>query len=277
MKVDAMVDVILGTRKKRLVNNKNKKRIKSVKKTVNDLDEAQVLQQKEMVQKDVMQKEMVQKEVNVMQKEDQDATETGMESLKQLEILDQVLKGKNATADHSQIKNAKKIGKYLGIDCEMVGTGVDGSNSVLARVSVVNYHGNTVLDEYVKPKEKVTDYRSWVSGVYPHHLKDASDFESVQKKIASLLKDRILVGHALKNDLKVLLLNHPSHMTRDTSKYVPFKKYAKGKHPSLKTLARELLGLDIQGGKHCSIEDAKVAMLLFKKVKNEWETKFKNK
>jgi RNA exonuclease 4 len=85
------------------------------------------------------------------------------------------------------------------------------------------------------------------------------------------------VGHALKNDLKVLMLKHPANMTRDTSKYLPFKKYAKGKHPALKTLAKELLGLEIQSGKHCSVEDAKVAMLIFKKVKNEWESKFKNK
>lgn len=279
-KVDELVDRILGTRVVKKVK-KSKKTAKNPIKVMHDAasnesDQGVLLCQEEKNEIEVQVMHSVQEE------EEQDNQEARKESLTQMQILDQVLRqeGNSKVEDiknKTETKNLKKIGKYLGIDCEMVGTGQDGANSVLARVSIVNYHGNTVLDEYVKAKEKITDYRSWVSGVYPHHLKDASDFETVQKKISDLLKDRILVGHALKNDLKVLMLNHPQHMIRDTSKYAPFRKYAKGKHPALKTLAKELLGLDIQGGKHCSVEDAKVAMLIFKKVKNEWETKFKNK
>ena len=195
----------------------------------------------------------------------------------EMEILEKVLKSNINESAVTEPPNSSKIGKYVAIDCEMVGTGMDGATSVLARVSIVNYHGHLILDEYVKAKEKITDYRSWVSGIYPYHLETASDFESVQKKIADILKGRILVGHALKNDLKVLMLKHSRSMIRDTSIYPPFKKYAKGRHPSLKTLAKEILGLDIQDGKHCSIQDAKTTMLLFKKVKDQWEIKFRNK
>lgn len=56
-------------------------------------------------------------------------------------------------------------GKYLAIDCEMVGVGIDGSESSLARVSLVNYHGVVQLDEYVKQREKVVDYRTRYSGI----------------------------------------------------------------------------------------------------------------
>lgn len=69
-----------------------------------------------------------------------------------------------------------RLGKYLAIDCEMVGVGYKGSRSVLARVSLVNFHGTVVLDEYVRPQEEVTDYRTWISGVKPSHLKDGMLF-----------------------------------------------------------------------------------------------------
>lgn len=80
----------------------------------------------------------------------------------------------------------------------------------------------------------------------------AKDFRVVQKKVAELIEGRILVGHALHNDFKVLLiqffnfvvlwswnqdflcefsfrqallLTHPKENLRDTSEYLPFLKY----------------------------------------------------
>lgn len=47
----------------------------------------------------------------------------------------------------------------------MVGVGKDGVESVLARVSLVNQHGHCVYDKFVRPREKVTDFRTHVSGV----------------------------------------------------------------------------------------------------------------
>jgi RNA exonuclease 4 len=58
-----------------------------------------------------------------------------------------------------------RAGKYVAIDCEMVGVGPNGAASVLARVSIVNYDGAVLLDKFVKPVEVVTDYRTFVSGV----------------------------------------------------------------------------------------------------------------
>lgn len=49
----------------------------------------------------------------------------------------------------------------------MVGVGPDGVQSALARVSVVNFHGAILLDRYVKPLERVTDYRTAISGITP--------------------------------------------------------------------------------------------------------------
>lgn len=52
----------------------------------------------------------------------------------------------------------------LAMDCEMVGVG-PMNESALARVSIVNEAGYCILDTFVKPKVKVTDYRTEVSGV----------------------------------------------------------------------------------------------------------------
>ena len=44
----------------------------------------------------------------------------------------------------------------------MVGVGEKGSDSILARISIVNQFGNCVYDKFVKPTEEVVDYRTWV-------------------------------------------------------------------------------------------------------------------
>jgi len=122
-------------------------------------------------------------------------------------------------------------GKYIAIDCEMVGIAGDpsmrystardkGDESSLARVSVVNYYGCVLLDTFVRQRERVTDWRTAVSGVRESDMvngvfccccfcslmadcESAKSFSEVQKLVAALLKDRILVGHAVHNDLQV--------------------------------------------------------------------------
>lgn len=160
-----------------------------------------------------------------------------------------------------------EIGKYIAIDCEMVGVGQGGYESVLARVSIVDFHGRQIYDSYVKPSEKVTDWRTAVSGVSRKEMRFARDFGEVQKEIDDILKDRILVGHDIKHDLDALMLSHPHRDIRDTSKHTAFKKYANGRKPALRILAQQLLNVEIQDGEHSSIEDARVTMLLFRKYK----------
>lgn len=172
---------------------------------------------------------------------------------------------------------SKEIGKYIAMDCEFVGVGPEGKESALARISIVNYFGHVVLDEFVKPREKVVEWRTWVSGIKPEHMKNAITFKDAQKRTADILESRILVGHALKHDLEALMLSHPKSMLRDTSRHLPFRQaYAKGKTPSLKKLTREVLKISIQEGEHSSVEDARATMLLYKKEKAEFEKIHRN-
>ena len=56
------------------------------------------------------------------------------------------------------------------MDCEMVGVGAGGQDSILARVSIVNQFGQCIYDTFVMPTEAVTDYRTRFSGVRPKDL-----------------------------------------------------------------------------------------------------------
>ena len=182
---------------------------------------------------------------------------------------DVINEGLSTTAD---------AGKYISIDCEMVGVGPAPDNeSALARVSIVNYHGQQLYDSFVAPMEPVTDYRTFVSGITPKLLQSARSLEHVQADVSKLLDGKILIGHSVRNDLDALLLGHPKRNIRDTSKHPTYRNYAGGKTPGLKKLAKEILGVDIQGGEHSSIEDARAAMLLFRKEKVAFEQEHQKK
>ncbi|KAH1222869.1 RNA exonuclease 4 [Glycine max] len=192
----------------------------------------------------------------------------------------------------------------VAMDCEMVGVG-QGNKSALGRVTLVNKWGNVIYDEFVRPIERVVDFRTKISGIRPRDLRKAKDFWAAQKKVAELINGRILVGHALSNDLKALLLSHPRKDIRDTSEYQPFLKcchltasstyfvfefyitnipvissnklaFGSSSRRALRHLAAKHLGVNIQTGEHCPIEDARAAMLLYQRNKKEWEKSIKD-
>jgi len=179
--------------------------------------------------------------------------------------------GGNATSALVKEQSFQGLTRAVGIDCEMVGVGWKGEESILARVSIVNHFGHCVYDKYVKPREKVTDYRTRVSGIRPADVANGEDFQVVQKEVSDIFNGRILIGHSIKNDLKVLFLTHPKRMIRDTSVYRPFRALFGGKTPSLKRLSARLLGVTVQEGEHSSVQDAQATMRLYTMYKRDWE------
>ncbi|CAK5281625.1 unnamed protein product, partial [Mycena citricolor] len=155
-------------------------------------------------------------------------------------------------------------GKYLALDCEMVGVGSEGEESSLARVSIVNFYGAIQLDAFVRQRERVVDYRTQWSGVRESDMVNAHPFDEIQGRVAALLKDRILVGHALQNDTKALLLSHPRPYTRDTQHLAGKHKVAKSKYVALRNLVKQELGIGIQEGEHSSVTDARATMAVFR-------------
>lgn len=159
----------------------------------------------------------------------------------------------------------------------MVGIQPDGQRNMLARVSIVNSKGETIYDKFVKPTEKVTDYRTPVSGIRAEDIENGELFTKVKKEVMQILKGKLLVGHAIEHDLRVLRLSHPKHMIRDTSTYWQFKQLTEGRTPGLKRLTMHFLGASIQEGEHSSVQDAKAALQLYMLARKDWELLLKKR
>ena len=81
----------------------------------------------------------------------------------------------SSSSSSSGFKLSKDIkAKYVGIDCEMVGIGPEGKQSALARVSIVDFDGNILYDEYVRPPSYVTDFRTQWSGIRKKDLRQGT-------------------------------------------------------------------------------------------------------
>ncbi|KAL3254901.1 hypothetical protein MRX96_046723 [Rhipicephalus microplus] len=166
--------------------------------------------------------------------------------------------------------------RVVAMDCEMVGVGHEGKDSILARVSIVNVMGHVIYDKFVKPTEEVVDYRTAVSGVRPSDVEKGEEFAKVQKEVSEILSGRILVGHAVHHDLKVLFLSHPKRRIRDTCAYRPFRAMFGGRTPSLKALSERILGVKVQQGEHSSVQDAQAAMRCYTMYRKQWEEDVRN-
>ena len=108
----------------------------------------------------------------------------------------------------------------------MVGVGPEGLDSAVARVTICNFSGQVILDKFVKVPVPVTDYRTFVSGIEAKDLEgdNAISPTEVRKLVKEILHGKILIGHALENDLAALQITHPWHDIRDSANYPPFMK-----------------------------------------------------
>jgi RNA exonuclease 4 len=188
------------------------------------------------------------------------------------------VKAKKPRSRQKNSKSRKTNKNVLALDCEMVGVGEYGLDSALARVTLVDWNGRVVYDEFVKPAVPVVDYRTFVSGITKEQLEERGvDISQVRFIVSGLIEGKILVGHALKNDLQALSISHPWQQMRDTAKYEPFMRIrADGRaYPrKLRDLSLEFLGREIQapGRAHCPVEDAMAALDLYKQTKQKWES-----
>ncbi|KAI4161606.1 MAG: hypothetical protein LQ342_004747 [Letrouitia transgressa] len=171
----------------------------------------------------------------------------------------------------------------LAVDCEMCM--VEGDEHALTRISVVNWDGNVVMDELVKPERPIIDYLtelvplgsapmegadaktgSRYSGITQEKLEHINTSVSeIQGRLLEIISPRtILVGHSLNADLDALKMTHPFII--DTSLIYPHHRGQPLKN-SLKWLAGKYLDREIQNGGasgHNSIEDSLACMDLLK-------------
>eukprot|EP00747_Dinoflagellata_sp_TGD_P208484 gnl/TRDRNA2_/TRDRNA2_81970_c0_seq1.p1 gnl/TRDRNA2_/TRDRNA2_81970_c0~~gnl/TRDRNA2_/TRDRNA2_81970_c0_seq1.p1 ORF type:complete len:373 (+),score=90.94 gnl/TRDRNA2_/TRDRNA2_81970_c0_seq1:60-1178(+) len=168
----------------------------------------------------------------------------------------------------------------VAMDCEMVGVGPEGTRSILARVSIVDHDGNVLIDRLVRPRETVTDYRFHVTGINAEALNSpkALDLDVARRKAAEIMEGKIVVGHALQHDFAALMLTHPHELIRDTAIYKPLRlPNQQKKTPSLKRLAEYWLHEVIRTeGTHDSVEDARIALRLYRLRSRAWEKQMRS-
>lgn len=172
--------------------------------------------------------------------------------------------GDGAVPDKEVQQGSMTAGReVLSLDCEMCIT--EGGNFDLARISLVGWDGEVMLDEFVKPQKPIIDYLTRFSGITQEKLDPISTtLADIQKKLLEILHPRtILIGHSLNSDLNAMQMTHPFIV--DTAVAYPHPRGPPLKS-SLKWLSQKYLGKEIQKGHngHDSIEDARTTLDLIK-------------
>jgi RNA exonuclease 1 len=160
--------------------------------------------------------------------------------------------------------------KVLAMDCEMCITSPEGVTPQifsLTRISIVDWDGAVVMDEFVKPENPITNYLTQYSGITPEMLEGVTtSLKDVQNKLLEILTPQsILIGHSLNSDFNALQITHPFII--DTALLFPHPRGPPLKS-SLKWLCTKYLSREIQKGSgstgHNSVEDARACLDLVK-------------
>ncbi|CAM0136455.1 unnamed protein product [Umbelopsis sp. WA50703] len=132
----------------------------------------------------------------------------------------------------------------IAIDCEMCLT---ASGLELARISLIDYASNVIMDEMVQPSHPVVDYMTKYSGIREENLVGVTTtLSDIQHRLLDIIdEDTILIGHSLQCDLNTLKLAHPNVI--DTSRLYHHRNGPPPLRPSLKYLASRYLDRNIQG------------------------------
>ena len=181
----------------------------------------------------------------------------------------------------------------VALDCEMISCKPDPSWKILpekkkstpkdlvhvaADCAIVDYGGVILYKAYIRPKspDNVVD---WM-GKEKCNLECGEAFDETQKNVMAEIKGNIVVAHDIWKDLNSLQLDHPISHIRDTSTCQLLREKAglpstdKLPRASLKDLAERILKCKIhKKTAHDPVEDARVAMELYRTVEHEWEKK----
>ena len=97
--------------------------------------------------------------------------------------------------------------KVYALDCEMVNT---TRGKEVARVTLLNFKGETCYETLVKPPATIVDYNTKYSGITEAMLEGVTTtLKDVQKSLLGQFSAKdIIIGHSIDNDLRCLHLEH---------------------------------------------------------------------
>lgn len=145
---------------------------------------------------------------------------------------------------------------FYYLDCEFVDTDKEPNIVVIGIGNLEKEYKFTV-----KPKDKVTDYITNITGIDEDTEYDKTFEEAIIFLQNLICKEDILIGHHLYNDLILLNFYHPyivdTCLVFSTPDGPPI-------YYSLKELSLQHLKKTIQVGSHCPLEDARTSYELIK-------------
>lgn len=103
----------------------------------------------------------------------------------------------------SMPKNLKDV-SFAVIDVET--TGAKAGNQII-EISLIFIDNLAITDKFtslVKPKTKIPDNISFLTGIYDEDVENAPFFEEISYKISEYLRDRIIIAHNALFDIKAL-------------------------------------------------------------------------
>ena len=144
--------------------------------------------------------------------------------------------------------------------------------SVAGRCTIVDYNGGVLYDSFIRPNRRILSLRTFVSGITQRDMANATPIDDARREILDILQGRLVVAHDIKHDLASLGISLPSTSIWDTSSCKALRRLAglpESQVPSLRNLADGVLGVQIHTGCHSSLEDARVAMQLYRAVEED--------
>lgn len=168
--------------------------------------------------------------------------------------------------------------RFACLDCEFASVGY--KQSALTSVSIIDEHCNILLNTLVSPVNRVKFYVYHITGLNDSNLRGSMDEIRAIFTVQRLLQNRILVGSGLTNDLKVLLLSDISStniIDLAISNVIKNELQIFNQFTGLKTMAENILNINVQASHHTSLEDAETIYKIFIKFKQDLLNEFKIK
>lgn len=153
--------------------------------------------------------------------------------------------------------------KLVFIDAEFTGDLIDKTQGLVS-IAILNIEGEKLINEFTTPRQKMIRTGQRHHGITERMMRGQKDEYEVIEKVQQLCFGKILVGHDLQAELKILNINKKGLLgIRDLSAArtlheMGHEPKAGGQLFKLKELAKDIIKREIQlPGRHSAFEDAK--------------------